>query len=81
MEVDSGELLKRLIIAGLGAGFLPKINVVEDEHARQLATVRIEGIRLARDLALIYHKDNALTRAAQTFLEIATAGMRAPEED
>lgn len=72
MEVDSGELLKRLIVAGLGVGFLPRINVVEDEKAKQLATVRIEGIRLARDLALIYHKENMLTRAAQTFLEIAT---------
>lgn len=72
MEVDSGELLKRLIVAGLGVGFLPRINVLEDEKAKQLATVRIEGIRLARDLALIYHKENMLTRAAQTFLEIAT---------
>ncbi len=73
MEVDSGELLKRLIVAGLGVGFLPRVNVEEDEKAKQLATVRIEGIRLARDLALIYHKENMLTRAAQTFLEIATA--------
>jgi len=81
MEVDSGELLKRLIMAGLGAGFLPHINVVDDERAKLVATVRIEGIRLARDLALIYHRDNALTRAAQTFLEIATAGLRTSEED
>jgi DNA-binding transcriptional LysR family regulator len=81
MEVDSGELLKRLIIAGLGVGFLPRINVAEDERAKQLATVRIEGIRLARDLALIFHKDNVLTRAAQTFLEIATAGRRTPDAD
>lgn len=81
MEVDSGELLKRLILAGLGVGFLPRINVIEDERAKQLATVRIEGIRLARDLALIFHKENVLTRAAQTFLEIATAGQRTPEVD
>ena len=81
MEVDSGELLKRLIIAGLGVGFLPQINVAEDEAATQLSTVRIEGIRLARDLALIFHKENVLTRAAQMFLDIATAGQRAPEEE
>ena len=80
MEVDSGELLKRLIIAGLGVGFLPQINVDEDERLNQLATVRIEGVRLARDLALIYHRDNVLTRAAQTFLEIATAETNTPEE-
>ena len=81
MEVDSGELLKRLITAGLGVGFLPRINVAEDESAKQLATVRIEGVRLARDLALIFHRENVLTRAAQTFLDIATAGQRAPQED
>lgn len=81
MEVDSGELLKRLISAGLGIGFLPRINVAEDEAAKQLATVRLEGVRLARDLALIYHKENVLTRAAQTFLDIATEGQRAPVEE
>lgn len=78
MEVDSGELLKRLILAGLGIGFLPHINVVEDERAGQIATLRMEGRRFARDLALIFHKENSLTRAAQIFLEIATAGSSIP---
>jgi len=81
MEVDSGELLKRLIIAGLGVGFLPRVNVAEDERSKQLATVRIEGFRLARDLALIFHKENMLTRAAQTFLDIARTGNDPTQED
>lgn len=81
MEVDSGELLKRLILAGLGAGFLPHINVMEEERAKQLATLRIEGIRLARDLALIFHKENMLTRAAKTFLEIAASEQRNEQTD
>jgi DNA-binding transcriptional LysR family regulator len=81
MEVDSGELLKRLILAGLGVGFLPRVNVAEDEAAKQLCTVRIEGFRLARDLALIFHKENMLTRAAQTFLDIATEGNRPDDEE
>jgi DNA-binding transcriptional LysR family regulator len=80
MEVDSGELLKRLIAAGLGAGFLPRINVAEEEKAGTLVTIRLDGIRLARDLALIFHKDNALTRAAQIFLDIATTGKDSSEE-
>lgn len=81
MEVDSGELLKRLILAGLGVGFLPRVNVVEDEQAKQLCTVKIDGVRLARDLALIYHRENVLTRAAQTFLEIATSEHHLPEPE
>lgn len=79
MEVDSGELLKRLILAGLGIGFLPRINVAEEERAGQLVVVRLDGIRLARDLALIYHNDNVLTKAGQVFFEIATAGPRGGE--
>lgn len=81
MEVDSGELLKRLILAGLGVGFLPRVNVAEDEALKLLCTVRIEGFRLARDLALIFHKENMLTRAAQTFLDIAAAGGRPVDDE
>jgi len=74
MEVDSSELLKRLISAGLGMGFLPRTNVLNDINAGQLKVVRVEGMRLNRELALIFRKDRTLTHAAQAFLEIATSG-------
>jgi DNA-binding transcriptional LysR family regulator len=77
MEVDSGELLKRLILAGLGIGFLPYINVAEDEGAGRVTAVRMEGRRFARDLALIFHKKNTLTRGGQIFFEIATKSVAA----
>ncbi|MFZ0663871.1 MAG: LysR family transcriptional regulator [Acidobacteriaceae bacterium] len=76
MEVESSELLKRLITAGLGVGFLPRSNVQGDTQSGALKIVRIEGVRLNRDLALIYRKDKTLTRAAQMFLEIATGRPR-----
>jgi DNA-binding transcriptional LysR family regulator len=87
MELDSSELLKRLICAELGMGFLPHANVLDDEHSGLLKIVKVEGMRLHRELALIYRKDKTLTRAAQAFLEIAagksgTAGyppMRIPK--
>ena len=72
MEVDSSELLKRLIAADLGMGFLPKANVLDDIHSGLLKTVRVEGMRLNRELALIYRKDRTLTHAAQAFLDLAT---------
>jgi DNA-binding transcriptional LysR family regulator len=72
MEVESSELLKRLIVAGLGIGFLPRSNVLEDTKSGALKIIKVEGLRLNRELALIYRKDKALTRAAQVFLEIAT---------
>ncbi len=75
MELDSSELLKRLICAELGMGFLPRANVMDDEHAGLLKIVKVEGMRLTRELALIFRKDRTLTHAAQAFLETATSGM------
>ena len=73
MELDSSELLKRLIAAELGMGFLPRINVVDDVHSGLLKIVKVDGMRLHRDLALIFRKDRMLTHAGQAFLDIATS--------
>lgn len=71
MEVDSSELLKRLICSELGMGFLPRANVLDDVHAGLLKAVNVEGLRLQRELALVYRKDRTLTHAANAFLETA----------
>lgn len=76
MEVESSELLKRLIIAGLGIGFLPRSNVQEDTKNGALRILKVEGVRLNRELALIYRRDKTLARAAHVFLEIATGRPR-----
>ena len=76
MEVESSELLKRLIAAGLGIGFLPRSNVLDDTKTGTLRILRLDGVRLNRELALIYRKDKTLTRAAHVFLEIATGRPR-----
>jgi DNA-binding transcriptional LysR family regulator len=72
MELDSSELLKRLIGAELGMGFLPRANVLDDVHGGLLKIVKVEGVRLRRELALVFRKDRMLTQAAQAFLDIAT---------
>lgn len=76
MEVESSELLKRLVVAGLGIGFLPRINVIGDEKMGALEIIKLEGVRLNRELAVVYRKDKTLTRAAHAFLEIATGRAR-----
>lgn len=74
MELESSELLKRLIVAGIGMGFLPYTNVKGDEAVGLLKTMTIDGIRLQRELGLVFRKDKTLTRAAQAFIEVATDG-------
>jgi DNA-binding transcriptional LysR family regulator len=81
MELESSEMLKRYIAAGLGLGFLPRTNVAEEERSGSLHMLTIEGVRLARDLALVFRKDRQLSRAAQEFLEIATQPLKKRESE
>jgi DNA-binding transcriptional LysR family regulator len=76
MEVESSELMKRFISAGLGIGFLPSINIEAERKAGCIEVIRVEKLRLLRDLGLIYLKEKTLTHAAKAFLQIAIGGVR-----
>jgi DNA-binding transcriptional LysR family regulator len=71
MELDSSELLKRFVAADVGVGFIARSNVIEDVKARALAAIPISDCSIRRDLALVFRKDKALSRAAVAFIEIA----------
>jgi DNA-binding transcriptional LysR family regulator len=76
MELDSNELLKRLILNEMGMGFLPKINVFEELRTGTLKVIAVDGVELSRDLALISRKDRVLTRAGNAFFTFATGNVR-----
>ena len=81
MELDSNELLKRLILADLGIGFLPRINVLTELRADQLRVIPVEGVEIVRNLGLISHKGRVLSRAGNVFFTVATGLVRpSPEE-
>jgi LysR family transcriptional regulator, low CO2-responsive transcriptional regulator len=71
MELDSSELLKRFVAAGVGVGFIARSNVLEDVKAGVLVEITIADASIRRDLALVFRKDKALSRAALAFIEIA----------
>jgi len=71
MELDSSELLKRFVAAGVGVGFIARSNVIEDVRAGSLVALEIAGVSIRRELALVFRKDKALSRAALAFIEIA----------
>jgi DNA-binding transcriptional LysR family regulator len=81
MEVESSEMLKRYIGVGLGLGFLPRTNIAEEERLSVLHPLALDGVRLARDLALVFRKDRQLSRAAQEFLEIATQPFKKRDQE
>jgi DNA-binding transcriptional LysR family regulator len=76
MELDSSELLKRLILAGIGVGFLPRINVLAEINQGLVHAIDIEGLNLPRNLALISRHDTVLSRAGDAFFTFATGSVR-----
>ncbi len=71
MELDSSELLKRFVAADVGVGFIARSNVLEDVKAGVLAAIPMSDALIKRDLALVFRKDKALSRAALAFIDIA----------
>jgi len=71
MELDSSELLKRFVAADVGVGFIPRSHVAEDLQAKALAALTLADASIQRELALVFRKDKALSRAALAFIEIA----------
>ncbi|HZQ69715.1 MAG TPA: LysR family transcriptional regulator [Terriglobales bacterium] len=69
MELDSSELLKRFVAADVGIGFIARSNVLEDVRAEALAVIPISDAQVRRDLALVFRKDKALSRAALAFID------------
>jgi DNA-binding transcriptional LysR family regulator len=80
MELDSSELLKRFVAAGVGVGFLVRSNTIADLRMGTLGVVELDGPRIERNLALVYRKDKLLSRAASAFVEIAQQVLQVQED-
>jgi LysR family transcriptional regulator, low CO2-responsive transcriptional regulator len=71
MELDSSELLKRFVAAGVGVGFIARSNIHEDVRTGLLAAIDLADAQVRRDMALVFRKDKAMSRAALAFIDIA----------
>ncbi len=84
MELDSSELLKRFVAAGMGIGFAPKSTVAADEQAGVLKILPIESVRLhtrarprlpqrqvAQPRRPVVHRDRHRTAPADSELNLA----------
>ena len=70
MELDSTEMLKRFVMAGLGISFVAGSHCREEVAAGKLATIPLAPEPLVRRLGLIYRKDKALSKAALGFIDV-----------
>jgi DNA-binding transcriptional LysR family regulator len=70
MELDSTEMMKRFVIAGLGASFLAVSNCREEISAGKIRAIPLAPEVMSRRLGLIYRKDKALSKAALGFIHV-----------
>ena len=80
MELDSTEMMKRFVMAGLGTAFLAASNCADEVRDGKLRTIPLAPEPLERRLGLIYRKDKALSKAALGFIQVILdqAGVKAP---
>jgi DNA-binding transcriptional LysR family regulator len=70
MELDSTEMTKRFVVAGLGIAFLANSYCREELEAGKLATVALGPQPMVRHLGLVYRKDKPLSKAALGFINV-----------
>ncbi len=70
MELDSTEMMKRFVMAGLGVAFLAASNCADEVREGKLKAISLAPEALDRRLGLIYRKDKALSKAALGFIQV-----------
>jgi DNA-binding transcriptional LysR family regulator len=71
MEIENPESVKKAVQNGLGIAFISAFAAKTDLKARTLVSVEIRNLKILRELKIVYRRDKHLSRAAQTFIEMA----------
>ncbi len=72
MELDSTEMMKHFVMAGLGVTFLAVSNCQEEIAAGKLRALSLLPEPMHRHPGLIYRRDKALSKAALGFIQVVT---------
>jgi DNA-binding transcriptional LysR family regulator len=73
MELDSTEMMKHFVVAGLGITFIAGSNCRDEIAQGKLAALPLAPETMPRRLGLIYRKDKALSKAALGFIQVITS--------
>jgi DNA-binding transcriptional LysR family regulator len=70
MELDSTEMIKRFVLAGLGISFMAVAHFQEGLDSGQFAAVSLAPEPLIRRLGLVYRRDKAFSKAGLEFIQV-----------
>lgn len=83
MELDSTEMIKRFVMAGLGLSFMAASHCRVELETGRLATVSLAPEPLMRRLGLVYRRDKAFSKAGLGFIQVvmdSSSGRRVNQE-
>src|SRR5436190_12798990 len=75
MELDSTEMMKHFVIAGLGVSFVAASNCREEIAAGKLRAIPLAPEPMMRRLGLVYRRDKALSKAALGFIQVVSQNL------
>ena len=64
------EAIKRMVINGLGIGFVPTMCVSEEVVNGKLVALKVDDLRTDWNISLVWRKDHSLSRIAREFVEL-----------
>jgi DNA-binding transcriptional LysR family regulator len=70
MELQHTEAIKRAVEAGLGAGCLSRISLLDDFRRGSLVPLEVPGRDFSRELYLITHRRKFHSTALQRWLQL-----------
>lgn len=73
MEMDNPEAVKNAVQNGAGIAFVSRFAVEKELKAKTLASVKVKGLSIKRELRIVYRKDKHLSRSARALIEVAMA--------
>jgi DNA-binding transcriptional LysR family regulator len=71
MELTSVVMIKRFVRAGFGVSLICRNFAAENVQRDEVRLLKIEGLDLWRELALVYRKDRSLPLIASAFVDLA----------
>jgi DNA-binding transcriptional LysR family regulator len=81
MELDSSEMMKRFVMAGLGITFLATVNCREEIAAGKVRAIPLAPEPMIRRTGLVYRKDKSISKAAQGFIDVTLAHFGATQNE
>lgn len=80
MELDSTEMMKRFLLAGLGLSFIAMSNCREELAAGKIKALPLAPDPMVRHLGLIYRRDKALSKAALGFIQVVLDNIKGDQQ-